>query len=67
MSKDALKKREYPQLKNTIVSKLEKWNHLFIDEVVNNGSLNNELTKTYREIVADLEEIKVICERRGRY
>lgn len=61
------RKREAPQLKNALTSKIEKWNKLLVTEAVDNGSLNSELVKAYREAVADLEEIRAICDHRGRY
>lgn len=60
-------KREAPQLKNQIAEKLAKWSKRLIDKAADEGDFDSELVKAYREMVADLEEIKATCDHRGRY
>lgn len=59
--------KNQPQLKNTINEKLAYWNKRLIDEVVSNGDSDHELNSTLLKIVQDLDEVKAICEKRGRY
>lgn len=60
-------KREAPQLKAKVTEALAKWNKRLVDSVVENGSLDAKMNSTLLEMVRDLEEIKTICEKRGRY
>lgn len=58
---------EKPQLKEAIESKLSKYNKKLVDQVVEYGTLDPEKNSILLGIVQDLEEIKSICEKRGRY
>lgn len=58
---------EKPQLKDAIESKLSKYNKKLVDQVVEYGTLDPEKNSILLGIVQDLEEIKSICEKRGRY
>lgn len=56
-----------PLLKETIESKLSKYNKKLVDQVVEYSTLDPEKNSILLGIVQDLEEIKTICEKRGRY